>query len=121
MPCGKRSGRQAPAPPVGGETIPQSPAATASFTQRKETFPHFYEKRPLLWARNLHLHNKKMTNREKLFVIFVPPIFWVVEHRGLEPLTPTLPVWCAPSCANAPKWNNMKIYYHRFGEYATKT
>lgn len=26
----------------------------------------------------------------------------MVEHRGLEPLTPTLPVWCAPSCANAP-------------------
>ena len=27
---------------------------------------------------------------------------FLVEHRGLEPLTPTLPVWCAPSCANAP-------------------
>lgn len=26
----------------------------------------------------------------------------LVEHRGLEPLTPTLPVWCAPGCANAP-------------------
>ena len=26
----------------------------------------------------------------------------MVEHRGLEPLTPTLPVLCAPSCANAP-------------------
>lgn len=26
----------------------------------------------------------------------------MVEHRGLEPLTPTLPVWCAPNCANAP-------------------
>ena len=45
----------------------------------------------------------------------------LVEHRGFEPLTPTLPVWCAPSCANAPKCNNMKLYYHRFGEYATKT
>ena len=29
---------------------------------------------------------------------FVP----LVEHRGLEPLTPTLPVLCAPNCANAP-------------------
>ncbi len=28
---------------------------------------------------------------------------FLVEHRGLEPLTPTLPVSCAPSCANAPK------------------
>lgn len=26
----------------------------------------------------------------------------VVELRGLEPLTPTLPVWCATSCAIAP-------------------
>ena len=30
-------------------------------------------------------------------------LFWVVEHRGLEPLTPTLPVLCAPNCANAPE------------------
>ena len=28
--------------------------------------------------------------------------FIMVEHRGLEPLTPTLPVWRAPNCANAP-------------------
>ena len=27
----------------------------------------------------------------------------MVELRGLEPLTPTLPVWCATSCAIAPK------------------
>ena len=26
----------------------------------------------------------------------------IVELRGLEPLTPTLPVWCATSCATAP-------------------
>ena len=26
----------------------------------------------------------------------------MVEPRGLEPLTPTLPVWCATSCATAP-------------------
>ncbi len=28
--------------------------------------------------------------------------FCSVELRGLEPLTPTLPVWCATSCAIAP-------------------
>ena len=27
----------------------------------------------------------------------------VVEHRRFELLTPTLPVWCATSCANAPR------------------
>lgn len=26
----------------------------------------------------------------------------LVEHRGFEPLTSTLPVWRAPNCANAP-------------------
>ena len=26
----------------------------------------------------------------------------MVEHRGFEPLTSTLPVWRAPNCANAP-------------------
>ena len=31
-----------------------------------------------------------------------PGFFLVVELRGLEPLTPTLPVWCATSCAIAP-------------------
>lgn len=29
-----------------------------------------------------------------------------VELRGLEPLTPTLPVWCATSCATAPSCRN---------------
>jgi hypothetical protein len=28
----------------------------------------------------------------------------IVELRGLEPLTPTLPVWCATSCATAPNY-----------------
>ena len=37
----------------------------------------------------------------------------VVEHRGLEPLTPTLPVSCAPSCANAP-WDMIKYYVDDF-------
>ena len=31
----------------------------------------------------------------------------VVEYRGFEPLTPTLPVLCAPNCANTP-WNKHK-------------
>ena len=38
--------------------------------------------------------NKKPPNGGFLFL---------VEHRGFEPLTPTLPVLCAPNCANAPK------------------
>ena len=28
--------------------------------------------------------------------------YFLVERRGFEPLTPTLPVLCAPNCANAP-------------------
>ena len=28
---------------------------------------------------------------------------YMVELRGFEPLTPTLPVWCATNCAIAPK------------------
>ncbi len=31
----------------------------------------------------------------------------MVEHTGFEPVTPTLPVWCAPSCANAPRMAEM--------------
>lgn len=31
-----------------------------------------------------------------------PDLRFPVELRGLEPLTPTLPVWCATSCAIAP-------------------
>src|SRR3712207_5462326 len=31
-----------------------------------------------------------------------------VELRGLEPLTPTLPVWCATSCATAP-WPTRRL------------
>ncbi len=37
------------------------------------------------------------------------PVLLLVEHRGFEPLTPTLPVLCAPSCANAP--NNIHIIH----------
>ena len=39
--------------------------------------------------------------------------FCVVEHTGLEPVTPTLPVLCAPSCANAP---NIQYNTKREGE-----
>ena len=35
----------------------------------------------------------------------------VVEHRGFEPLTSTLPVWRAPNCANAPKQIVLPFYY----------
>ena len=34
-----------------------------------------------------------------------------MEHRGFEPLTPTLPVLCATNCANAPN----SIYFTTFG------
>src|SRR5699024_2287326 len=34
-----------------------------------------------------------------------------VELRGLEPLTPTLPVWCATSCATAPGLLNRGLVY----------
>ena len=27
---------------------------------------------------------------------------FLVEHTGFEPVTPTLPVLCAPNCANTP-------------------
>lgn len=33
----------------------------------------------------------------------------MVELRGLEPLTPTLPVWCATSCAIAP-WYGLGVF-----------
>ncbi len=45
---------------------------------------------------------------------------FLVEHTGLEPVASTLPVWRAPSCANAPlgtvyhtysKKNNEKFYF----------
>ncbi len=37
-------------------------------------------------------------------------VYAMVEHRGLEPLTPTLPVWCAPNCANAP-WDIFTLLF----------
>ena len=40
----------------------------------------------------------KITKTEVKTSVFV----LLVEHRGFEPLTPTLPVLCAPNCANAP-------------------
>ena len=39
---------------------------------------------------------------EALSFSAIPRGFRMVEHRGFEPLTPTLPVLCAPNCANAP-------------------
>ncbi len=36
----------------------------------------------------------------------------LVEHRGFEPLTSTLPVWRAPNCANAPFDLIVKLFYY---------
>ena len=33
---------------------------------------------------------------------FSPDCKKIMEHTGFEPVTSTLPVWHAPSCANAP-------------------
>ena len=38
----------------------------------------------------------------------------MVEHRRLELLTPTLPVLCATSCANAPRTENNIAHIFRF-------
>jgi hypothetical protein len=35
----------------------------------------------------------------------------LVELRGFEPLTPTLPVWCATNCAIAPKMCLSKLHH----------
>ena len=48
-----------------------------------------------------------------------------VEHSGFEPLTPTLPVLCATSCANAPRtrysiaqdWQFVKGYFAIFQNF----
>ena len=34
-------------------------------------------------------------------------LFMKVELTGFEPVTPTLPVWCATSCAIAPLGNSI--------------
>ncbi len=45
---------------------------------------------------------KTATTPQKMILqVALGPMKWV-ELRGLEPLTPTLPVWCATSCATAP-------------------
>ena len=54
----------------------------------------------------LHRKDKKSTPYEVLVL--------VVEHRGFEPLTPTLPVLCAPNCANAP-WLTLLIIADCYG------
>ena len=35
------------------------------------------------------------------------PLIRLVERTGFEPVTPTLPVLCAPNCANAPPYNTI--------------
>ena len=46
----------------------------------------------------IHQVRPKRKSRSPMVICF----FFLVEHRGFEPLTPTLPVLCAPNCANAP-------------------
>ena len=38
----------------------------------------------------------------------------MVELRGFEPLTPTLPVWCATNCAKTPSTYILAQYYFKF-------
>ena len=48
----------------------------------------------------LEFCNYKKERTETLYQSFSP---FMVEHRRLELLTPTLPVLCATNCANAPR------------------
>ena len=48
-------------------------------------------------VRDLDIKNAGSVEKSML-----PGGIWLVEHTGLEPVTSTLPVWRAPSCANAP-------------------
>ena len=43
-----------------------------------------------------------------------PPHTVLVERTGFEPVTPTLPVLCAPNCANAPSHLGLVSLYHTF-------
>ena len=49
--------------------------------------------------------NEKSTSKEVLRSL--------VEHRGFEPLTSTLPVLRAPNCANAPWDYEIKMVGHQ--------
>ena len=40
-----------------------------------------------------------------------------MEHSGFEPLTPTLPVLCATSCANAPQHKIVSVSYTQLDVY----
>ena len=50
-----------------------------------------------------------ISNKEKPSSLYSSRVFFLVEHRRFELLTPTLPVLCATSCANAPQ---RIILYH---------
>lgn len=54
--------------------------------------------------KNIRAHDLQVTNSDVAFV----------EHSGFEPLTPTLPVLCATSCANAPRTRYILSYRWRF-------
>src|SRR6516225_8550541 len=86
------------------------------------------------WTRWAPCSNKVATNRQAgcrqrshgcrqtLEIQGPETAFRLVELRGLEPLTPTLPVWCATSCAIAPiscalqsPWSELEVSGHRQG------
>ena len=48
----------------------------------------------------------KLSNAVETTAVQQIRALYAVELRGLEPLTPTLPVWCATSCATAPNAPN---------------
>ena len=50
--------------------------------------------------------DKKILQKKYLFLQY-----FLVEHRGFEPLTSTLPVLRAPNCANAPWYVGMKVWW----------
>ena len=60
----------------------------------------FFNTGLLACGRSVLFESRFECSATKKGTIMVP--FFVVEHTGLEPVTPTLPVSCAPSCANAP-------------------
>src|SRR2546423_5918090 len=56
------------------------------------------------------LHEHKITTKLCSSMKVGPlPGSTLVELRGLEPLTPTLPVWCATSCATAPRSRRRRV------------
>ena len=58
--------------------------------------------------------NDKLHERNSKRVCDAHPLaISLVERTGFEPVTPTLPVLCAPNCANAPPFNTIILSYFR--------